>query len=409
MNTDPNNVSFMGTPFNSRTEPLNLFVRWIAWDIYHVVDVFSGLDDELKAIREEVAVIDMSPLSKFDISGPDAERFTNYVITRDASKMEVNQVIYTPWCDHHGKVVSDGMVFRMDEDRFRITGDPSHGWLKQNAGGFDITIQEVTHERGILSLQGPKSREVLEAATAEDWSDFKFSRIRVVKIGGVEVEVARQGFTGEHGYELCVAKEDSVALWDAIMEAGKAFGIKPAGYLALDTARIEAGLVIPGPDFTNGGAETDAIGAPIEVDAENMASPFELGAGRFVDLGGDDFLGKTALLKEKETGVRRNRTGLHIEWQGIADLYTGQGLAPVVVPTPIWYPLTVMKDDRKIGRATSIAWSPTIQTVIAFGHLEKEYCEPGTDVTVEFYVKDKAGRVNAKVVNLPFIDLQRAG
>ena len=402
-----NNSSFKGTPFNSRTEPLNLFVRWIAWDIYHVVDVFSGLDDELKAIRAAVAVIDMSPLSKFDISGPDAARFTNYIITRDARKMEVNQVFYTPWCDHDGKVVSDGMVFRMSEDRFRITGDPSHGWLMQNAEGFDIRIKEVTHERGILSLQGPKSRAVLEAATGEDWSGFRFSRIRIAEIGGVDVEVARQGFTGERGYELCVAEDNGAALWDAIMEAGDAHGIKPAGYLALDTARIEAGLIIPGPDFTNGGAVTDAIGAPIEVDSENKASPFELGAGRFVDFDSGDFLGKAALLKEIETGFRRNRVGLQIDWQGIAEMYTAQGLAPVVVPTPIWYPLVVMKDGKKIGRATSIAWSPTIQKVIGFGHLEKEYCEPDTEVAVEFHVKDKTGLVNARVVKLPFIDLRR--
>ena len=403
-----NNSGFRGTPFNSRTEPLNLFVRWIAWDIYHVVDVFSGLDDELRAIRETVAVIDMSPLSKFDISGPDAEKFTNYIVTRDASKMEINQVFYTLWCDHDGKVVSDGMVFRMGEDRFRITGDPSQGWLKQNAGGFDININDVTHKRGILSLQGPLSRNVLEAATGEDWSAFKFSRIRIVKIGGVDVEVARQGFTGELGYELCVAKNDGEQLWDAIMETGLAYGIKPVGYLALDTARIEAGLVIPGPDFTNGGVDTDAIGAPIEVDAENTASPFELGAGAFVDLEGDDFLGKAALLKEKQAGTKRNRVGLHIDWKGIAELFTKQGLAPVVVPTPIWYPLRVIKNDRTIGRATSIAWSPTIQGVIGFGHLEKEYCAPGTEVSVEFHVKDKVAQINASVVKLPFIDLKRA-
>lgn len=399
-------TDFIGTPFNSRVAPLNINQRWTAWDIYHVVDVYSDVDTELKAIRTAAALIDMSPLAKYDISGPDAEKFTNYLITRDASKMEVNQIFYTPWCDHEGKIVSDGMVFRMREDVFRITGDPSYSWIMKNTDGFDVDIKDVTHERGILSLQGPKSREVLEAATSEDWSEFKFSRIRFVNIGGVDVEVARQGFTGEHGYELCVAKGDGAPLWDAIIAAGEKYGIQPAGFISADISRMEAGLIIPGPDYTKGGAD-DERGAAVEVVAENKSSPYEVRIGQFVDLDKEDFLGKSALIKEKENGVTRGMVGLLIDWQEIAELYTKQGLPPVVVANPMWYPSTVKKDDKKIGRATSIAWSPAAQSIVGFGFLEKEYCEPGIEVTVEFTIKNETGLVNAKVVKLPFLELQR--
>lgn len=409
MSSDRQSTDFGGTPFNSRTAPLNFRVRWSAWDKYHVADEFSGLKEELRAVRNDVAVLDMSPLTKLNISGPDAARFTNYLITRDVSKMEVNQIYFTPWCDYNGKVISDGMVFRMGENQFRFTGDPSEVWFNHVREGFDVEITDVTHERAILSLQGPKSLEVLEAATGQDWSDFKFSRIRIEKIGGVDVEIARQGFTGERGYELCVAAEDAVAMWDAVMEAGQAFGIQPAGYLAVDRARIEAGLIIPGPDYANGGLAEDATGAPIPIDDENQSSPFELRLGKFVDFDKGDFVGREALLKEKENNAtKRKMAGLVFDWHTIADAYIEQNLAPVVVPNTIWMPLSVSKDGSRIGRATSVTWSPTLEKLIGFGFLEKAYVELGSRVAVEFEVNGKAISVNAEVVKLPFLELQRA-
>ena len=407
--SNTNDTDFGGTPFNSRTAPLNFRVRWSAWDKYHMADEFNGLDEEMRALRNDVVVLDMSPLTKLNISGPDAAKFTNYLITRDVSKMEVNQIYFTPWCDHNGNVISDGMVFRMGENQFRFTGDPSEAWFNHIRKDYDVEITDVTHERAILSLQGPKSIEVLEAATGKDWSDFKFSRIRIEKIGGVDVEVARQGFTGERGYELCVASKDAVAMWDAVMEAGQPFGLQAAGYVVVDRARIEAGLIIPGPDYTNGGLAEDETGAPIPVDEENQSSPFELRLGKFVDFDKGDFCGRDALLKEKEAGgAKKKMVGLVFDWRAISDAFIDQDLAPVVVPNTIWMPLPVNKGGSKIGRATSVTWSPTLEKLIGFGFLEKTHAEVGATVSAEFDVNGNVVQVNAEVVKLPFLELQRA-
>ena len=401
------NTEFTGTPFSDRTSQLNYInQRYVAWDIYHIVDVFSSVREELNAIREAVGVIEMSPLSKYDITGSDAECYINYLITRDATKIEVGQIYWAAWCDHDGKIISDGMIFRLANNHFRITGDPSYNWFLENKKEFEIEIKDITHERGILSLQGPKSCEVLEAATGEDWSEFKFSRVRIARIGGVEVEIARQGFTGEHGYELCVTKEDGIPMWDAVMEAGRTYGIKPCGYEAEIIARMEAGLIIPGPDYTKGGTIDDR-GAAVKVEKENTISPFECRMGKFVNFDKGDFIGRSALLKEKEEGIKNDMIGLLVDWNGIADLYTQQNLPPQILATSIWVPLPVMKDGKKIGRATSTAFSPAAKSVAAFGFLKKEYCVPGTKVSVEFMVDDLVGLIDAEVVKLPFLELKR--
>ena len=408
INAAPGQAAFTGTPFSARTTSFNPGVyRFCAWDIYHVVEVFTTVLDELRTLREAAVVIDMSPLSKHDISGPDAERFVDYVLTRDATRIETGQIKWTAWCDHDGKVISDGMVFRLGEDHFRITGDPSGNWLEKNSEGFDVELADITHERGILSLQGPRSRDVLEAVLGGQDADISFSRVRIATIGGVEVEVARQGFTGEHGYELCVARDDAVALWDAVMAAGQAHGIKPCGYAAADIARLEAGLVIPGPDYTNGGLAENP-GAHLDVDTANTVSPFASRMARAVDMDKGDFIGKEALLEEAQNGTKQDMVGLKIDWQAVADLYIRQDIPPRVGATPIWVPLPVSKDGAPIGRATSAAYSPAAGGMAAFGFLDKEYCVPGTEVSVEFDVEEVSGPVNAEVVDLPFLTLKRA-
>lgn len=402
-------ADFDGTPFHPRTAPLNFRLRWCVWDRYHVADEFAGLEKELKAIRTAAAVLDMSPLAKLEISGPDAMRFTNYLITRNAGKMEVGQIIYTPWCDHKGKVISDGMVFRVDENRFRFTGDPSAAWFNQVRSGFDIEIRDITHEFAILSLQGPKSKAVLEAATGQNWADLKFSRIGSTEIGGVRVEVGRQGFTGERGYELCVPADGAVVLWDAVMAAGQPLGLQPAGYAAIDRSRIEAGLVIPGPDFTGGGLTDDAHGAAIPVNPHNQASPFELRAGRFVDFDKGEFVGRDALLQEKQTGsTKHEMVGLVFEWQRLVQSYVEQDTAPAIVPHTLWMPMPVMLDGSRIGRATSVTWSPTINQLIGFGFLERGKAGSGDTVSTTFDVRGSAVPVPAKIVALPFVELRRS-
>ena len=265
-------TDFFGTPFNVRTAPLNINQRWVAWDKYHTVDVFKGFDLEYRAIRKGAATIDMSPLGKYDIAGPDAERFVDYLVTRDVTKQQIGQICYSPWCNEKGKTVGDGMIFRLEQDKFRLSADPQYHWLNEHARGFDVEVTDISDDYGILALQGPKSQLVLTAATAEDWSDFAFSRIRHIEIDGVAVAIMRQGFTGEHGYELWVRSEHAVTVWDAVYKNARQFDLQPAGFHAHDVARMEAGLVIVGPDYTGAGIDSDR-GAAIEVDRRDQRSP----------------------------------------------------------------------------------------------------------------------------------------
>ena len=408
MSVHVKSTDFVGTPFNAGTAPLNINQRWVAWDRYHIVDTFMGFDAEYLAIRNSAATIDMSPLGKYDIIGPDAERFLDYLVTRDMSGQLVGQIYYSPWCNENGKTVGDGMIFRLEKEQFRISTDPQYHWFTQQARGFDIEIIDITPDYGILALQGPKSQLVLEASTGEDWSDLAFSRIRHIEVDGFAVTVMRQGFTGEHGYELWVENEGAMAVWDAVYQQADRFGLQPAGFHAHDVARMEAGLLIVGPDYTGAGTDTER-GAAIEVERQDERSPYEMRLGNFVHLDKADFVGKEALRREKETGTARNMRGLLIDWEGIAGLCTKQGLPPVVVPVPIWYPLDIIENRKSVGRATSIAWSPAANSIAGFAFIDVEYSDPGTKVSVEFEVGSETGLVNATVADLPFIGIKRAG
>ncbi len=250
----------------------------------------------------------------------------------------------------------------------------------------------------------------MAAAVGDGWEELPFSRLRRLSVGGAEVEVARQGFTGEHGYELWVRPEDAPAVWDAVYGAGREFGVEPVGFHGHDIARVEAGLIIPGPDYT-GGAPDEERGAAIEVEDENQNSPFELGIGRFVDFESGDFIGRDALVAEKEAGPVRRLCGLHLDWSAITAHYESRRLPPEVYGPPRWYPLPVVgSDGEAIGRATSVAWSPNVGALIGFGILDTEAAVAGATVTVRW--SDEDGReqcdVPCRVSELPFVKRRRA-
>jgi aminomethyltransferase len=400
----------VGTPFHERTARSSQTPWYFNWDLRHVVDVYDDFYGELKAIRETVAMGDMSPLCKAEISGPDAARFVDWVIPRDTSDLKVGSIYYTPWCNHDGKVISDGLVFRDSEDSYRFTGDPTVEWFRQIAGGYDIEIKDVTDDFGILAIQGPRSQEVLDLATGQDWSDLDFSRLRPATVGGVAVEIARQGFTGELGYELLTPVDLGAAVWDAIAEAGESYGIRPCGEWAIDVARVEAGLMIPGPDYANAGPDPTGSHTVSASNPQFHSSPFELGMGWLVDLTKDEFVGKEALVAEQETGgPRRTLVGLDIDWHQIVAANVDQGVPPNVSPRVEWVakPLTV--EGRPVGRATSITWAPTVGKLIGFGHVEKGSGEPGTRVTITWDVAGTGTTIEAlaTVSKLPFLDLRR--
>ena len=391
------------TPFFDCAAELNTKQRWVAWDCFFIADVFSDMHREYRAIRESAAAIDMSPLSKFDIIGPDSKAFLNYLVTRDISKQQVGQILYTPWCNPEGKLVNDGVIFKHSEDHFRISCDPQLLWLSQNALSFDVNVVDVSLDFGILSIQGPKSRQKLEQSFGQSLSGLKFSRFHQFQVSGLQVFVMRQGFTGELGYELWVKAPDGTALWEILFEGDSSHeNLLPAGFYSHDVARMEAGLIIPGPDYTGAGTDNDR-GAASPVLQMDIRSPFEAGLNRFVHFDKTEFIGKAALLKEWERRTFRRMKGLVIDWSDLASVQEKKGLQPVCVPHPIWIPLDVTMHGKNIGRATSITWSPAIGNIAGFAFLDEKFAISGQNVTVEMPIGDEFCAVRGKVADIPFL------
>jgi aminomethyltransferase len=392
----------VGTAFFERQRELNTKLSWGEWSGYHAAAVFADfVDIEYNAIREAAAVIDVSPLYKYEVSGRDAAVLLDRVVTRDISRVEIDQVIYTPWCDEAGKVIDDGTVTRLASDRFRVTAaDPSYRWFAMNATGLDVRIADVSEETAGLALQGRLSREVLEAATGRDWSDLRYFRRRPTTIAGVDVDVTRTGYTGDRGYELWIPASGALPVWDRLFDVGEDHGIRPAGIQALDIARVEAGLILIEAEYTS---------ARHAFAPELMYSPFEIGLGRLVKFDkGADFTGKRALLAEQQAGgPDRRLAGVELDWPAIEAMYARHGLAPQISPYVQRAPVPVSKEGVQVGRATSVGWGPTIKKMVGFGSVARGLETPGTRLSVEWTVEGERGKVGATVVPMPFLDLDR--
>ncbi len=392
----------VGTAFHPRTAPLNRKMQWREWSGYYASSTYADFHDiEYNAIREAAAVIDVSPLYKYRITGPDAIRLADRVITRDATRLKVGQVYYTPWCDEHGKVIDDGTVHRVAEDELRWTAaDPQVRWLTQNAAGLDVAVEDVSESVAALALQGPFSRAVLEAATGEDFGDLRYFRRRASKIGRTKIDVSRTGYTGDLGYELWIPAEHAEAVWDAVFKAGAAYAIRPAGMLALDVTRLEAGLILLEVDYTS---------ARHAMNPEQNYSPFEIGLGRLVSFDKADYVGCRALKAEQAAGgPQRRLVGLMLDWYDIERLYDEQGLPPAISPTTDRSPVPVFAEaGRQVGKATSHGWSPILKQAIALASVAPRFERVGTRLQAEWTVEGRRGKVNATVVELPFLDLER--
>jgi len=395
----------VGTAFHPRTAPLNRKMQWREWAGYFASSVYADFHDiEYNAIREAAAVIDVSPLYKYRLTGPDVIRLADRVITRDATRLRVGQVYYTPWCDEHGKVIDDGTVHRVDEHELRWTAaDPQYRWLHQNAAGLDVEIEDVTDSVAALALQGPFSRAVLEAVTRQDFGDLRYFRRRPAKVRvgrrSIAIDVSRTGYTGDLGYELWIPAEHAEAVWDALFAAGRAYAIRPAGMLALDVTRLEAGLILLEVDYTS---------SRHAMNPEQNYSPFEIGLGRLVTFDKADYVGRRALQAEQvRGGPPRRLVGLILDWYDIERLYDERGLPPAISPTVDRSPVPVFADGRQVGKATSHGWSPILKQAIALATVPPRYERVGSRVAVEWTVEGHRGRVNATVVELPFLDLAR--
>lgn len=388
------------TPFHPRTAPLVRAQTWRRWAGYQVASAYDPHPDrEYAAVRNAAALFDVSPLCKYLITGRDAARLLDRMVTRDVTRCRVGQVLYTPWCDARGKVLDDGTISRLDETRFRLTSaEPSLRWLAMNAVGLDVEVEDVTERTAALALQGPLSRSVLRQISPADFDALRYFRLVDTTLGDVPVTISRTGYTGDLGYEIWVEADRALAVWDRLAEAGRGFGLTPAGIWALDLARIEAGLVMLDVDYHS------AHRALIE---DQKSSPLELGLGWTVSREKGPFNGRRALYAEAAEVPAWRLAGLEIDWVSFEYLHREHGLPPQV-PGIAWRTSTpVYRDGRQVGYASSGCWSPLLKRYLALAHLRVPHYQRGTEVRMEITVEHQRKQADARVRELPFFDPAR--
>jgi aminomethyltransferase len=380
-------------------------MQWREWSGYFAASEYHASHViEYNAIREAAALIDVSPLFKYELRGPDALRLVDRLIVRDATALAPGRVFYTPWCDEHGKVIDDGTVHRLEDvDGGQVirwtAADPQYRWLRMNAHGLDVEVEDVSERDAAIALQGPLARKVLEAASGEDFAGLRYFRRRASNLGGIPVDVSRTGYTGDLGYELWIPADRAVDAWDVLVAAGEPYRVRPAGMLALDVTRLEAGLVLIEVDYTSS--------VHSHIPAQNF-SPYEIGMGKLVDLAKADFVGKRALIAEVAAGgPPRRLVGLDVSWPAIEALYAAEGLAPYAPPTVGRSPVPLFAGGRQVGRVTSTGWSPLLKKMLALASVGVGHARTGTRLEVEWTVEARRHRVPATVLDVPFFDPPR--
>ncbi|MDP3772901.1 MAG: aminomethyltransferase family protein [Gemmatimonadales bacterium] len=388
------------TPFHPRTSALCVSQAWRRWAGYTVASSYELLHDrEYHAIRSSAALLDVSPLFKYLVRGQDAARLLDRIVTRHVAKSKVGQVLYTPWCDAAGKVIDDGTISRLDEQTFRMTSaDPNLRWLHENSVGMSVTIEDVSETTAALALQGPSSRTILQQLTDTDLSGLRYFRLTPATVRGIQVTISRTGYTGDLGYEIWVDAPNALALWDALIAAGTPYGITPAGILALDIARIEAGLML---------IEVDYFSARHALIESQKSSPFELNLGWTVSLEKERFVGRGALAAEARRGPDWQFVGLEVDWDSLERLYAEVGLPPRL-PTVAWRTsVPVYVGSEQVGYATSGCWSPLLKKYLALAHLRSPHSRPGAEVRMEVTVEHHRKQASARVVKTPFFNPER--
>jgi len=391
------------TPFHSRTDALCESQSWIEWSGYMSAQTYE-MDHihEYNAIRLGAGLFDVSPLHKYSIRGRDAVALMNRVITRDASRCHVGQVLYTAWCDDDGKIIDDGTVARLGEDSFRMTtATPTFYWLQDNAFGMDVETEDVSDAYGAIALQGPTSRDILQQLTDADMGDLKYFHLLETRLAGAPVTITRTGYTGDLGYEVFAESAHCERIWDALMETGADYKMLPAGMVALDMARIEAGLLLLDADFHS------ASDAMFEVE---KTSPYELGLGWLVDQKKEHFVGQEALRREKACGPVTCTVGLEVDVLALEKVFARYSM-PLQLPYQSWVDAVPVYSDGEqrnhIGRATSGTWSPIIKKYVVIARVKPQYAKLETRIYLEQTVEARRFAVPATVVKMPFFDPPR--
>ena len=372
------------SPFYARLAALDTLNSWHEWKGYSSADALYCDETEYFAIRNATAVFDLTPMTKYRISGPDALEYIDRLVTRDMHKIKPGRVAYAVWCDDRGQVIDDGTIFHLREGEYRLCSQERHfAWLQTAAIGFDVSIVLETDDVAALAVQGPTSFTVLKTMGLNGVEELKPFGLMHFDFDGANLMVSRTGFTGDLGYELWIEPGKAELLWDALFEAGKLHGIRAMGTHALDLARIEAGYLAAYEDF---------LPADATVRNGRTRSPFELGLNWLVDFKKPNFNGRRALAEEKRRGSTWRLVKLDIEGNKAAHHS---------------YIFAQEKGNKKeIGFVTSAAWSPVCKQNIALGTVRMPHGAVGSNVWVEiFYQREmhwSRAMAKATVVDKPF-------
>ncbi|MEX1071409.1 MAG: aminomethyltransferase family protein [Anaerolineales bacterium] len=402
------------SPLHSRTAPLCITQEWRDWSGYLAAITYQPAHEvEYYAVRNAAGLLDVSPLYKYEVSGPDALRLVNRVMTRDIAKCRVGQVMYSPWCDEDGKVIDDGTIARLGEQHFRLTAaDPNLRWFQDVGHSMDAEVRDVSTKLAALALQGPNSLPILKILFEGKQSrgllrrdespprngqldELRYYYLMQTEFDGVPMTITRTGYTGDRGYELWIAAEKAPALWDNLMEEGKGYGIIPFGLAALDILRVEAGLLLIEVDYTS--SQHARIPA-------QKSSPYEIGLGWAVDLNKDDFIGQRALRAEKKAGAPRTFVGLEVDWKDLDRLYGAVNLPPQVAGRASRIAVPLYVNGKHVGQATSMVFSPILKKYVALATIESGYAQMGKEIEFEVTVEYVRVRAKAKVTKSLFYE-----
>ena len=351
------------SPFYARLKALDTVNEWHQWKGYTTANELYCADTEYFAIRNSTAVFDLTPMTKYRITGPDALEYLNRLVTRDMAKVAPGRVAYAVWCDDQGQVIDDGTIFHLREGEYRLCSQERHfAWLQAATIGFDVDVVHETEDVAALAVQGPTCYSVLGKLGFNGLDALKPFGLMHTHFQGSDVMISRTGFTGDLGYELWLDPSKAEALWDALFEAGRLHGIRAIGTTALDMARIEAGYIAVYEEF---------LPADETVRTGRSRSPFELGLDWLVDFKKPVFNGRRALAEELRRGSKWRLVKLDIEGN-----------------KPAHHSYIFAKEKRNrdnIGFITSAMWSPVCKKNIALGTVDAAYGQPGDTVWVEIY------------------------
>ncbi len=386
------------SPFHPRTSALCESWQWKDWAGYAAVCRYGvSHEAEYFALRHAAALLDVSPLFKYAIRGPEAGQFLAWVMARNISRLKVGRVVYGCWADPKGRLMDDGTVTRLTEDHFRLTAaEPSLHWFLQQSRGFDVTIEDVTEKIAALSLQGPNAKEILRELMGDSIDELRFFGHTRAVLGGVKVDLTRTGYTGDLGYEIWADAGDAVPLWDALMEAGvDKYHLRPMGLDALDTARIEAGFIMAGVDYRS---------AHHCMTPRQASTPYEAGLGWTVKLDREPFIGQAALRREAAAGSAWATVGLEIDRVALERAWSSFDLPPSLSPVACRDAKPLFEGSKQVGFITSSVWSPILKRYIALATVPANLDQPGKILEVEMTLEYWQRRIPATIVERPFFN-----